>query len=146
MKTLRNISHWHIFCFRMKVWPGQRGKSSNWTNFRLSLFLCCMLWLLLSLSHLGRIRLVSIETNWPLIWSITLMRLLLHKLSPNFETFQPYQNEIHLFLLHARSGTHLIFVITMTTSGCHTCYLSFFLHWQNFWRIRFTPKNANFSR
>ena len=29
---------------------------------------------------------------------------------------------------------------------CHTWYLSFFLHWQNFWRKKFTPKNANFSR
>ena len=28
----------------------------------------------------------------------------------------------------------------------HTWYLSFFLHEQNFWRIKFTPKNANFSR
>ena len=28
----------------------------------------------------------------------------------------------------------------------HTSYLSFFLHSQNFWRIKFTPKNANFSR
>ena len=27
-----------------------------------------------------------------------------------------------------------------------TWYLSFFLHWQNFWGIKFTPKNANFSR
>ena len=27
-----------------------------------------------------------------------------------------------------------------------TSYLSFFLHGQNFWRIKFTPKNANFSR
>ena len=26
----------------------------------------------------------------------------------------------------------------------HTWYLSFFLHGQNFWRIKFTPKNANF--
>ena len=26
----------------------------------------------------------------------------------------------------------------------HTLYLSFFLHSQNFWRIKFTPKNANF--
>ena len=24
----------------------------------------------------------------------------------------------------------------------HTSYLSFFLHMQNFWRIKFTPKNA----
>ena len=30
--------------------------------------------------------------------------------------------------------------------GDHTLYLSFFLHGQNFWRIKFTPKNANFSR
>ena len=28
----------------------------------------------------------------------------------------------------------------------HTSYLSFFLHGQNFWRIKFTLKNANFSR
>ena len=28
----------------------------------------------------------------------------------------------------------------------HTLYLSFFLHRQNFWRIKFTPENANFSR
>ena len=33
----------------------------------------------------------------------------------------------------------------------HTCTLiphiyHFFLHWQNFWRIKFTPKNANFLR
>ena len=28
----------------------------------------------------------------------------------------------------------------------HTSYLSFFLHGQNFWIIKFTPKNANFSR
>ena len=27
-----------------------------------------------------------------------------------------------------------------------TSYLSFFLHGQNFWIIKFTPKNANFSR
>ena len=28
----------------------------------------------------------------------------------------------------------------------HTRYLSFFLHGQNFWKIKCTPKNANFSR
>ena len=28
----------------------------------------------------------------------------------------------------------------------HTWYLSFFLHWQNFWRVKLTPKNTNFSR
>ena len=31
--------------------------------------------------------------------------------------------------------------IGMHLSFCHhTWYLSFFLHWQNFWRIKFTPK------
>ena len=30
------------------------------------------------------------------------------------------------------------------THDQHTSYLSFFLHGQNFWRIKFTPKNANF--
>ena len=29
---------------------------------------------------------------------------------------------------------------------CHTLYLSFFLHGQNFWRIKFTLKRATFSR
>ena len=28
----------------------------------------------------------------------------------------------------------------------HTSYLSFFLHSQNFWIIKFTPKEANFLR
>ena len=28
----------------------------------------------------------------------------------------------------------------------HTLYLSFFLHGQNFWRIKFAPKNANFCQ
>ena len=28
----------------------------------------------------------------------------------------------------------------------HTSYLSFFLHGQNFWKMKFTPKNANFLR
>ena len=28
----------------------------------------------------------------------------------------------------------------------HTWYLSFLLHWQNFWRIKLTPENTNFSR
>ena len=28
----------------------------------------------------------------------------------------------------------------------HTWYLSFLLHWQNFWRIKFTPKNVNFCQ
>ena len=30
----------------------------------------------------------------------------------------------------------------VTISCNHTSYLSFFLHRQNFWRIKFTPKNA----
>ena len=36
--------------------------------------------------------------------------------------------------------------IACKTVRPHTWYLSFFLHGQNFWRIKFTPKNANFSR
>ena len=35
---------------------------------------------------------------------------------------------------------------TVEGSTGHTLYLSFFLHGQNFWRIKFTPKNANFLR
>ena len=35
---------------------------------------------------------------------------------------------------------------TYTKHKAHTWYLSFFLHKQNLWRIKFTPKNANFSR
>ena len=30
-------------------------------------------------------------------------------------------------------------------STAHTSYLSFFLHRQNFWRIKFTPKNAQIT-
>ena len=33
-------------------------------------------------------------------------------------------------------------LIKILLSNCHTSYLSFFLHRQNFWRIIFTPKNA----
>ena len=43
------------------------------------------------------------------------------------------------------TGKYLIFVFFYTTA-IHTWYLSFFLHERNFWRIKFTPKNANSSR
>ena len=36
--------------------------------------------------------------------------------------------------------------IAAHTRVIHTLYLSFFLHGQNIWRIKFTPENANFSR
>ena len=35
---------------------------------------------------------------------------------------------------------------TLQPNCGHTLYLSSFLNGQNFWRIKFTPKNANFSR
>ena len=34
----------------------------------------------------------------------------------------------------------------ISKSRAHTLYLSIFLHGQNFWRMKFTPKNANFLR
>ena len=40
----------------------------------------------------------------------------------------------------------LPFNIWQLSDYYHTWYLSFFLHRQNFWRIKFTPKYANFSR
>ena len=45
---------------------------------------------------------------------------------------------INLILIYRNIDIFLIY-------SDHTWYLSFFLHWQNFWRIKFTPKNANFS-
>ena len=48
--------------------------------------------------------------------------------------------------------TKMMVVISLVTNMMvdimvtHTSYLSFFLHGQNFWIIKFTPKNANFSR
>ena len=43
---------------------------------------------------------------------------------------------------------NLLFLVLPLHFGVkvHTLYLSFFLHGQNFWRKKFTPKNANFSR
>ena len=37
------------------------------------------------------------------------------------------------------SSSHLL-VISLAHPPGHTWYLSFFLHWQNFWRKNFTPK------
>ena len=42
--------------------------------------------------------------------------------------------------------TQMLIFQTIPGGVGHTWYLSFFLHWQNFWRIKFTQKNANFSR
>ena len=46
-------------------------------------------------------------------------------------------NNCHIFQDHLEG-------IRMVREGwksrIHTWYLSFFLHWQNFWRIKFTPK------
>ena len=39
-----------------------------------------------------------------------------------------------------------IVIMIIIVINAHTSYLSFFLHWQNIWKIKFTPKNANFSR
>ena len=41
---------------------------------------------------------------------------------------------------------NLLFLVLPLHFGVkvHTLYLSFFLHGQNFWRKKFTPKNANF--
>ena len=52
---------------------------------------------------------------------------------------------------HGCQSCVLLRVVRLVTGqyildGKHTSYLSFFLHGQNFWRIKFTPKNANFSR
>ena len=51
-------------------------------------------------------------------------------------------NESLLQVSFASSGI----TIAIATMSKHTWYLSFFLHGQNFWRKKFTPKNANFSR
>ena len=43
-------------------------------------------------------------------------------------------------------SVRVCFGLWLRLAGDHTLYLSFFLHGQNFWRIKFTPKNANISR
>ena len=52
--------------------------------------------------------------------------------SVNIRCFIPAIPKFCQILQPDQAWTYLIFVI--------------FLHWQNFWRIKFTPKNANFSR
>ena len=42
--------------------------------------------------------------------------------------------------------TSEVFAFSLSIHPLHTSYLSFFLHRQNFWILKFTPKNANFSR
>ena len=39
----------------------------------------------------------------------------------------------------------MVMIIMMIRMMIHTSNLSFFLQGQNFWRIKFTPKNATFS-
>ena len=67
----------------------------------------------------------------------------------------PQGSRQHLTRVHvshaAISNVSSCQTFTVGLSGCpgvlsHTSYLSFFLHMQNFWRIRFTLKNANFLR
>ena len=55
------------------------------------------------------------------------------------------QIEAHKVVLP--SSSPLFGEILQRSKNLHP-YLIFviFLHWQNFWRIKFTPKNANFSR
>ena len=51
------------------------------------------------------------------------------------------------FVVFFKSCLSAEFVLILRgREGTHTWYLSFFLHCQNFWRIKFTPKNATFSR
>ena len=49
-------------------------------------------------------------------------------------------------LRHEELDQDSVYVRKVKAVLVHTSYLSFFLHWQNFWKIKFTPKNANFSR
>ena len=61
----------------------------------------------------------------------TLYKVLTCQLNARYWVFSDSNLHLGLFALFANT---------------HTSYLSFFLHWQNFWKIKFTPKNANFSR
>ena len=53
---------------------------------------------------------------------------------------------LQFFMAGGQISATSVKVWTLGGTRAHTWYLSFFLHWQNFWRIKFTPKNANFSR
>ena len=65
----------------------------------------------------------------------------------NVETFPSKQMYLYLSVVKRKvaqfyhKGLSIYYVIRS-----HTLKLSFFLHWHNFWRVKFTPKNANFSR
>ena len=54
--------------------------------------------------------------------------------------------DVEVVFLHRQAIMSLSSPSVPQAALFHTWYLSFFLHWQNFWRIKFTPKNANFPR
>ena len=67
------------------------------------------------------------------------------------EKGQDFTFYVFPFILHPCRGWWvkfyiLCFSLYITSLQRHTWYLSFFLHGQNFSRIKFTPTNANFLR
>ena len=79
----------------------------------------------------ARLNFRVLETNYKSFYS---------KPKNNFMDIGDSWRRVHCGRRHVESWVHL------SCSCNHTWYLSFFLHRQNFWRIKFTPKNANFSR
>ena len=69
--------------------------------------------------------------------------------------FEMVKFDPHIFLCHGNESSVIQVAYIRSLTGHpsliqdiqkHTSYLSFILHEQSFWRIKFTPKNTNFSR
>ena len=89
-------------------------------------------------------RLVSMSTTiYFLYFQIQIEKWTWQKLITVSRTFQIFCNQ-NLTII--KKGTWQKPVNVSRTIHLHTLFLSFFLHGQNFWRIKFTLKNANFSR
>ena len=93
------------------------------------------------------------HTCFTIYFSLLLSSYLLIMLRPRFA------KKVLLLFPHLRAAGTVVhnfkkeidfwqhFLLTFRTQCLnHTWYLSFFLHEQKFLRIKFTPKNANFSR
>ena len=64
----------------------------------------------------------------------------------NIDIFSECHFGCEIFCLYFNHFHSVIISHLYRYSWEHTWYLSYFLHGQKFWRIKFTPKNANFSR
>ena len=87
-----------------------------------------------------RLCLRSSQAGWFLLHFFSLLEGQDFKFSFQAEPFEAWAGASYTDQLPHSFGENKSY----WTCTKHTWYLSFFLHWQNFWTIKFTPKNANF--